>query len=91
MSTHAKARKPARKTHKEQDRHPFESIALLLQSGGALGAYEAAVYQALSEAHLHPVWVAGISIGAINSALIAVNAVTPLRPALRSCANSRSS
>ena len=52
---------------------PFERIALLLQGGGALGSYQAGVYQALAEANLHPDWVAGISIGAINSALIAGN------------------
>jgi NTE family protein len=46
---------------------------LLLQGGGALGAYQAGVYQALAEADLHPDWVAGISIGAINSAIIAGN------------------
>jgi len=46
---------------------------LLLQGGGALGAYQAGVYQALSEANVHPDWVAGISIGAINSAIIAGN------------------
>jgi NTE family protein len=46
---------------------------LLLQGGGALGAYQAGVYQALAEANLHPDWVAGISIGAINSAIIAGN------------------
>lgn len=60
-------------TRKVQGRPPFECIALLLQGGGALGAYQAGVYQALSEAKLHPDWVAGISIGAINSALIAGN------------------
>jgi NTE family protein len=54
-------------------RPQFECIALLLQGGGALGAYQASVYQALSEANLHPDWVAGISIGAINSAIIAGN------------------
>ena len=54
-------------------RPAFERIALLLQGGGALGAYQAGVYQALAEADLHPDWVAGISIGAINSALIAGN------------------
>lgn len=53
---------------------PFPSIALLLQGGGALGAYQAGVYQALSEANIEPTWVAGISIGAINSAIIAGNA-----------------
>jgi NTE family protein len=52
---------------------PFERIALLLQGGGALGSYQAGVYQALAEANLHPEWVAGISIGAVNSALIAGN------------------
>jgi NTE family protein len=51
----------------------FERIALALQGGGALGAYQAGVYQALAEANLHPDWVAGISIGAINAALIAGN------------------
>jgi NTE family protein len=52
---------------------PFECTALLLQGGGALGSYQGGVYQALSEANLLPDWVAGISIGAINSALIAGN------------------
>jgi NTE family protein len=52
---------------------PFEQTVLLLQGGGALGAYQAGVYQALAEADLHPDWVAGISIGAINSAIIAGN------------------
>jgi NTE family protein len=55
-------------------RPPFECIALLLQGGGALGAYQAGVYEALAEANLHPDWIAGISIGAINGALIAGNA-----------------
>ena len=62
-----------RKTHVATPRPPFERIALILQGGGALGAYQAGVYQALAEANLHPDWVAGISIGAINSALIAGN------------------
>src|SRR5262245_51884265 len=51
----------------------FEQTVLLLQGGGALGSYQAGVYQALTEANLHPDWVAGISIGAVNSALIAGN------------------
>ena len=54
-------------------RPPFECIALLLQGGGALGAYQGGVYEGLAEAELHPDWVAGISIGAINAALIAGN------------------
>ena len=56
-----------------QVRPDFERIALLLQGGGALGSYQAGVYQALAEANLHPHWVSGISIGAINAALIAGN------------------
>jgi NTE family protein len=51
----------------------FEQTVLLLQGGGALGSYQAGVYQALAEANLHPDWVAGISIGAVNSALIVGN------------------
>ena len=52
---------------------PFECVALVLQGGGALGAYQAGVYEALSEAGIHPDWIAGISIGAINAAIIAGN------------------
>jgi NTE family protein len=52
---------------------PFERVALVLQGGGALGAYQAGVYEALAEAGIHPDWVAGVSIGAINGALIAGN------------------
>ena len=63
-----------RKTHIITERPPFERIVLIVQGGGALGSYQAGVYQALAEANLHPDWVAGISIGAINSALIAGNA-----------------
>jgi NTE family protein len=48
-------------------------LALVLQGGGALGAYQAGVYQALHEAGLEPDWVAGVSIGGINSAIIAGN------------------
>jgi NTE family protein len=52
---------------------PFECVALLLQGGGALGAYQGGVYEALAEADIHPNWIAGISIGAINAAIIAGN------------------
>jgi NTE family protein len=61
------------KTHVGLERPPFECIALVLQGGGALGAYQGGVYQALAEANIEPTWVAGISIGAINAALIAGN------------------
>lgn len=50
-----------------------DRVALVLQGGGALGAYQAGVYQALHEADIEPDWVSGVSIGAINSAIIAGN------------------
>jgi NTE family protein len=52
---------------------PFECVALVLQGGGALGAYQGGVYEALAEAGIHPDWIAGVSIGAINAAIIAGN------------------
>ena len=54
--------------------HPdYGLTALVLQGGGALGSYQAGVYQGLAEGHIHPNWVAGISIGALNAAVIAGN------------------
>jgi NTE family protein len=53
-------------------------VVLVLQGGGALGSYQAGVYQAMQEAGMEPDWVIGTSIGAINAALIAGNP-----PALR--------
>ena len=50
-----------------------DRIALVLQGGGALGAYQCGVYQALHESGVEPDWVCGVSIGAINSAIIAGN------------------
>ncbi|HVY33865.1 MAG TPA: patatin-like phospholipase family protein [Caulobacteraceae bacterium] len=49
-------------------------VALVLQGGGALGAYQAGVFEAMHEAGLEPNWVSGVSIGAINAAIIAGNA-----------------
>src|ERR1700733_10457888 len=65
-------------------RLPFEKIALVLQGGGALGAYQAGVYEALAAANINPDWIAGISIGAINGALIAGNALETRVAKLRS-------
>jgi NTE family protein len=48
-------------------------VVLVLQGGGALGAYQVGVYQALHEAGIEPDWVIGTSIGAINAALISGN------------------
>jgi NTE family protein len=50
-----------------------KQVVLVLQGGGALGAYQAGVYQALHEAGIEPDWVIGTSIGAINASLIAGN------------------
>lgn len=58
--------------------HPFGEVVLVLQGGGALGAYHGGVYEALHEAGLEPDWIVGTSIGAINGSLIAGN-----RPACR--------
>src|SRR5256886_15454041 len=48
-------------------------VVLVLQGGGALGAYQAGVYQALHEAGIESDWIIGTSIGAINAAIIAGN------------------
>jgi len=48
-------------------------VVLVLQGGGALGAYQGGVYQALREAGIEPDWIVGTSIGAINACLIAGN------------------
>jgi len=50
-----------------------EQTMLVIQGGGALGAYQAGVYAALKENGLEVNWVTGVSIGAINAALIAGN------------------
>lgn len=50
-----------------------DTVALVLQGGGALGSYQAGVIEALSAAAIEPDWVAGISIGAVNAAIIAGN------------------
>jgi NTE family protein len=56
------------------DRAALGQVVLVLQGGGALGAYQAGVYQALSEAGIEPDWVIGTSIGAITAGLIAGSA-----------------
>src|SRR4029078_6621895 len=61
-----------------------QRIALILQGGGALGAYQAGAYQAVHEAGSEPDYVSGVSIGAINSAIIAGNTRRNRLRALRS-------
>jgi NTE family protein len=60
-----------------------KAVALVLQGGGALGSYQAGVYEALAGSDYIPDWVAGISIGAINAAIIAGNAPERRVPQLR--------
>jgi NTE family protein len=58
-------------------------VVLVLQGGGALGSYQAGVYQALHEAGIEPDWIIGTSIGAINAGLIAGNAPQDRLPRLQ--------
>lgn len=58
-------------TAKKEQNRPLPYIALVLQGGGALGAYHVGAYRALTEAGYTPNWVTGVSIGAVNAALIA--------------------
>ena len=50
---------------------PYPRIALVLQGGGALGSYQAGVFEGLADKGIQPDWVAGISIGSLNFAVIA--------------------
>jgi NTE family protein len=52
---------------------PYQRVALVLQGGGALGAYQAGVFEALTEIGIKPTWLSGVSIGGINAAIIAGN------------------
>ena len=63
--------------------HAKGQVVLVLQGGGALGAYQAGVYEALCGAGIEPDWVIGTSIGAINAGLIAGNAREERLPRLR--------
>jgi NTE family protein len=65
---------PARRRARTPERLPLpDQVALVLQGGGALGAYQAGVYEGLEEKGIEIDWVAGISIGAVNAAIIAGN------------------
>jgi NTE family protein len=55
------------------DKRDLGQVVLVLQGGGALGAYQAGVFQALHEAGVEPDWVIGTSIGAINAGIVAGN------------------
>jgi NTE family protein len=77
-AAHEAPRKPAssapRTTSPAQSAQRYETVALVLQGGGALGAYQCGVYEALHGAGIEPGWFAGTSIGAINAAIMAGNA-----------------
>lgn len=51
----------------------YDEVALVLQGGGALGSYQAGVFQGMSDAKVEPDWIVGVSIGALNAAIIAGN------------------
>jgi NTE family protein len=68
MDAHTNGPVPARPASYDK------KVGLVLQGGGALGSYQAGVYEALATSEYLPDWVAGISIGAINAAIIAGNA-----------------
>ncbi len=68
IKTRVQQPSPAAAAFEKHDRR-----VLVLQGGGALGAYQAGVYEGLVEAGFAPNWVAGVSIGAINAALIGGN------------------
>ncbi|TMH36734.1 MAG: patatin-like phospholipase family protein [Betaproteobacteria bacterium] len=72
-NTHRRAVKQARPATSAARASLPGQVVLVLQGGGALGAYQVGVYQALHEAGIEPDWVIGTSIGAINAALIAGN------------------
>jgi len=73
MKTKTKANASALSPKSLADVGKFDHTVLVLQGGGALGAYQAGVYAGLTEVGLTPDWISGVSIGAINAALIAGN------------------
>jgi NTE family protein len=79
------ARSKVRQSEDRNQADDREQVVLVLQGGGALGSYQAGVFEALAEAGHDPDWIAGISIGAVNAALIAGN---PPERRARGCASS---
>lgn len=73
---------PAASIPRQSRDGPGQTV-LVFQGGGALGAYQAGVYQAMHEATIEPDWIIGTSIGAINAALIAGNAPEDRLPRLK--------
>jgi NTE family protein len=73
MSNSKKPGNPGRAAPESVIKSMPGQVVLVLQGGGALGAYQVGVFEALHEAGIEPDWVIGTSIGAINGALIAGN------------------
>ena len=75
----AQTKRQAKQQPKKQTQKPaglaahHDQIALALQGGGALGAYQAGVFEELASTAYRPAWIAGVSIGTINAALIPGN------------------
>ncbi len=68
---HGESNETAQSARNRLRSRTYDVIALVLQGGGALGAYQAGIYEGLHEAGIRPTWLAGISIGALNAAIIA--------------------
>lgn len=68
-----KTMKPALGAAQTKQLLGYDLVALVLQGGGALGAYQGGVFEALTEAGIEPHWFSGVSIGAINAAIMAGN------------------
>ena len=75
MSANTAKTRPSRRMSADPTSGLPGQVVLVLQGGGALGAYQVGVYEALHDAGIEPEWVIGTSIGAINAALIAGNPV----------------
>ena len=75
MSANTAKTPPSRRRSADPTSGLPSQVVLVLQGGGALGAYQVGVYEALHDAGIEPEWVIGTSIGAINAALIAGNPV----------------
>ena len=75
MSANTAKTRPSRRMSADPTSGLPGQVVLVLQGGGALGAYQVGVYEALHDAGIEPEWVIGTSIGAINAALIAGNPI----------------
>jgi NTE family protein len=79
---HDRAPHDDRETQPQTAARPIGQVVVVFQGGGALGAYQAGVYQALHEEGIEPDWLIGTSIGAINASLIAGNTPADRLPKL---------